>query len=141
VVESYELIWDRGPPTCSDGYDQAFGTSVSFVVAGKGEIHFALEATGCIPQQDFNAKNTQAYTITGGTGIYAGASGTGKVERTFDLTRPTLTGATNKTVKARKGAKSARVVFRVTAQDDRDGAVPVSCSPARGAPSGSAERG
>ena len=34
---------------------------------------------------------------------------------------PTLAGATNKTVRAKKGAKSARVTFRVTAQDDRDG--------------------
>ena len=46
----------------------------------------------------------------------------------FDLTRPTLTGASNKTMKARKGAKSARVAFGVTAQDDRDGALPVKCS-------------
>ena len=50
----------------------------------------------------------------------------------FDVTRPTLTGATSKKVKAKKGAKSARVVFRVTAQDDRDGALPVSCAPRSG---------
>ena len=46
----------------------------------------------------------------------------------FDLTRPTLAGATNKTVRARKGAKSARVAFRVTAQDDRDGTLRVACT-------------
>ena len=47
----------------------------------------------------------------------------------FDTTPPTLTGAMNKTVRARKRAKIARVTFRVTAQDDRDGARPVSCVP------------
>ncbi|MFN0153504.1 MAG: HYR domain-containing protein [Gaiella sp.] len=46
----------------------------------------------------------------------------------FDVTPPTLAGATNKTVRAKKGAKSARVVVGVTAQDDRDGTLPVSCS-------------
>jgi hypothetical protein len=50
----------------------------------------------------------------------------------FDLTRPILTGAVNKTVRAKRGAKSARVVFKVTAHDDRDGAVPVACSPRPG---------
>src|SRR5262249_51632293 len=61
-----------------------------------------------------------------GTETWAGTLTAPGVE--FDLTPPTLTGATNKTVKAKKGSKSARVAFRVTAQDDRDGALPVSCS-------------
>ena len=99
---------------------------------------------------------TQSFTVTGGTGAYAGASGSGTLARSlsqgniprygtetwtgtlevpgleFDVTRPTLTGATSKKVKAKKGARSARVAFRVTAQDDRDGAVPVSCAPRSG---------
>ncbi len=102
------------------------------------------------------ATQTQTFTVTGGTGIYAGASGTGTVKRAlgttpygsfgsetwtgtltvpgldFDVTRPTLAGATNKTVRAKKGAKSAPVAFRVTAQDDRDGTLPVACSPRSG---------
>ena len=154
VTESYPLAFNRGSPTCPPDYDQAFGTSVRFVVAGKGEIHFALAANECIFRLDYAGKFKQAYTITGGTGIYAGASGTGTVGRRFnttgtqgveiwtgtlsvpglefDVTRPTLTGATSKTVKARKGAKSARVVFRVAATDDRDGTLPVTCVPRSG---------
>jgi hypothetical protein len=51
----------------------------------------------------------------------------------FDLTPPTLSGATTKTVRAKKkGAKSARIAFRVTAQDDRDGARPVARTPRSG---------
>lgn len=95
----------------------------------------------------------QEFTITGGTGPFAEASGRGNVagraigggegsERwtgtlevpgvTFDLTPPVISGATNKTVKAKKGAKSARVTFRVTAQDDTDGVVPTRCVPRSG---------
>jgi hypothetical protein len=95
---------------------------------------------------------TQAFTVTGGTGTYAGASGTGVVTRSlgstdtgsagtetwtgtltvpgleFNVTAPTLAGATNKTVRAKKGAKSARVTFKVTAQDDTDVVVPAGCN-------------
>ena len=95
----------------------------------------------------------QEFTITGGIGSFAEASGRGTVagraigmgvgsERltgtlevpgvTFDLTPPVISGATNKTVKAKEGAKSARVTFRVTAQDDTDGVVPTRCRPQSG---------
>jgi hypothetical protein len=49
--------------------------------------------------------------------------------REFDVTPPTLTlhGAVSKTARAREGARSARVTFKVTATDGVDGAVPVSC--------------
>ena len=50
----------------------------------------------------------------------------------FNITPPVLTGATNKTVKAKKGAKSARVTFQVTAQDDKDGALSATCLPRSG---------
>ena len=52
---------------------------------------------------------------------------------TFDLTAPTLNGAAPKTVRvAKKGAKNARVTFKVTATDDVDGTLPVSCQPRSG---------
>ena len=101
----------------------------------------------------------QTFTITGGTGIYAGASGSGTLERAlgggeqagtrygretwtgtltvpgldFDVVAPTISGAISKTMKAKKGAKNARVTYRVTAQDDRDGAVGVMDDPVGGA--------
>jgi hypothetical protein len=151
VTESYEF--GLGPPSCPVGSGEALASSSRFVVAGKGEIHFALAEGGCISEQEPIYNQTQAYRITGGTGIYAGASGSGTVERRlggptatgrhgtetwtgtlsvpgleFDTTRPTLTGATNKTVRAAKHAKTARVRFTVTAQDDRDGVVPIRCT-------------
>jgi hypothetical protein len=100
---------------------------------------------------------TQAFTITGGTGIFGNASGTGAVERVlgaatstgragfetwkgtlvvpgleFDVTAPTLSGAVGKTVRAPRGAKSVRVRFTVTASDDADGPLPVTCRPRSG---------
>jgi hypothetical protein len=94
----------------------------------------------------------QAFTVTGGTGIYAGASGSGTVERSvsggtgtetwtgtivapateFDLTAPTLSGAVSKTVRAPKGAKRVRVTYGVTASDAVDGAVSAACAPRSG---------
>ena len=45
---------------------------------------------------------------------------------------PKLTGAVAKTVRAAKGAKSARVTFKVKATDDDGGDLPVSCWPRSG---------
>ena len=50
----------------------------------------------------------------------------------FDLTAPTFRGAVPKTVRAAKGAKTARVTFKVTAVDAVDGAVPTACQPKSG---------
>ena len=44
------------------------------------------------------------------------------------MTKPTLFGARSKTVRAARGAKTARVTFTVTARDAVDGARPVRCS-------------
>ena len=153
VSENYDFFWKWGPPSCPATGAKPLATTGRLIVANKGELHFALaDGAHCVPEQDLVRTEPQDFAITGGTGVYQGASGSGVVERVlnfgsgtekwigtlvvpgveFDLTRPRLTGATNKTVKARKDAKSARVVFRVTAQDDRDGALPVSCSPRSG---------
>ncbi len=98
------------------------------------------------------------FAITGGTGPFAATSGTGTLEQrwfnwarapdvggetwagtlevpglTFDVTPPTLSGATAKTVQVpKKGAKRARVTFKMTATDDVDGAVPVASVPRSG---------
>jgi hypothetical protein len=102
------------------------------------------------------------FTITGGTGMFAGASGGGTFKAdiglleddqyfdaedpgdwikdtwtgtlavpgaTFDLTAPVINGAHPKTVVAAKGAKSARVVYAVTAHDNIDGSVPSPVTP------------
>lgn len=157
VTEKYEFPVGLGPPACAQSDGKALASSNRFVVAGRGEIHFTLAEGGCMVQAGIY-NETQAYSITGGTGIYAAASGSGTVERNlgeegqtgrhgpetwtgtlsvpgleFDATRPTFTGATKKTVRAAKGAKTRRVRFTVTAHDDRDVVAPVvRCTPRSG---------
>ena len=132
-----------------------FETTVRLEVAGKGELQLAVDRYRgeCISSSLILSR---AFTITGGSGIYAGASGGGTVShqavatpsgsagtdtwtgtlnvpgREFDVTPPTLRGAVNKTVRARRGAKRVRVTYRVTASDAVDGSVPVSCQPRSG---------
>jgi hypothetical protein len=158
VTEAYSYFVHLGPPLCSQNNEKVLDYPVRWVVANKGEIEFAVAAIPqCIAASPGVESVTQSFTVTGGTGIYSGASGSGTVARAlgessgstfrgvetwtgtlsvagldFDVTAPTLAGAANKTVKAKKRAKSARVTFQVTAQDDRDGALPVTCSPRSG---------
>jgi hypothetical protein len=157
VTENYEFLVGLGPPWCPDGFGEALDSSSSFVVAGRGEIHSALAEGGCIPVEEPIYNQTQAYRITGGTGIYAGASGSGTVERRlrgptptgrhgtetwkgtlsvpgleFDVTPPTLSGPTSKTVRVPRRARRVRVTYKVTASDAVDGRVPVTCRPRSG---------
>jgi hypothetical protein len=97
----------------------------------------------------------ETFTVTGGSGIYAGASGSGTVTTAsfgppsftgndtwsgtlvvpgheFDLTAPHIDGAISRVVRAPRRATGVRVSFAVTAADDRDGAVPVVCLPRSG---------
>jgi hypothetical protein len=127
-------------------------TSGRLVVAGKGELHFSLaEGVRCVEIEPVR-NEPQNFLITGGTGSYQGASGSGTLERSlsggvgsetwtgtvvapsveFDVTPPTLSGATSKTVRAPKGATRVRVRYRVTASDNADSQVPVTCTPRSG---------
>ena len=151
---SYTAI--RAPLQCPSGY-KLLGYRARFAVDRKEEIHLAVaETPDCVPDQEAARTTPQSFTITGGTGIYTGASGSGRVERRlvptpvgaagtetyvgtlavpgheFDLTAPTISGARSKTVRAPKKASRVRVTFRVTAQDDVDGPLRASCSPASG---------
>jgi len=135
--------------------DRVFETTVRLVVARKGELQLAVDRYRgeCISS---SLNLSRAFTITGGSGVYAGASGGGTVTHRysptpsgssgtdtwtgtlsvsgleFDVTPPTLSGVVNKTVRARKGSKRVRVTYRVTASDAVDGSVPVSCQPRSG---------
>ena len=152
VSESYTWFFRIGPPTCPSDLGKPLATTGRLVVAGKGELHFALaEGVKCVDVEPLR-NEPQDYTITGGTGLYAGASGSGTVERSlgggvgterwsgtlvapeveFDVSPPTLTGAKPKTVRAPKGAKRVRVTYKVTARDGVDGELPVACQPRSG---------
>ena len=161
VAGTYAYLVDHGPPSCAGGLLKALAYPIRFAVSSKGEIQADVaEGAQCLDEVSIRTQ-PQTFTITGGTGIYAGASGSGTLERVlgqdtcrgsvcgrfgyetwtgtlmvpgldFDVTAPTFSGATSKTVKAKKGAKSARVTYQVTAQDDRDGTVPATCAPKSG---------
>jgi HYR domain-containing protein len=152
VTATYVWVFRVGPPTCPSILTKPLATTGRLAVAGKGELRFALsDGAGCVDVEPVR-NEPQTFTITGGTGLYAGASGSGTVERSvsegvgtetwtgtlvapgteFDVTAPTLTGAASKTVRAPKGAKRARVTYKVTASDAVDGPVPATCAPRSG---------
>ena len=96
-------------------------------------------------------KGTETFTVTGGSGKLAGASGAGTVDHfsngpglrgydiwsgtlvvpgfEFDVAPPTITGAADTRVRAPRKAQRIRVRYHVSASDDVDGAVPVACKP------------
>jgi hypothetical protein len=157
VAEAYTWISDIGPPSCPEASGITRAYPIRFVVAGKGEIHFAIAgAAQCVSQEAVRTQG-QTFTVTGGTGIYAGATGSGTVERKlgtatdtgrsgsetwtgtlsvagmeFDTTPPVLSGASAKTVRAPRRVRRVRVTYKLTARDNVDGSIPVTCQPASG---------
>jgi hypothetical protein len=152
VTETYTWSYRMGPPTCPSGVGKPLATTGRLVVVGRGEIHFAIaDGARCIEQEPLRNER-QDFTITGGTGAYEGASGSGRLERAlelgrgtedwigtlvvpgleFDVAPPALSNARSKTVRAPKGAKRVRVTYSVTARDVVDGQVPVTCAPRSG---------
>ena len=152
TAENYVWGFRLGPPKCPANLVKPLATTGRLVVAGKGELHFALaDGTECVDLEPVR-NMPQDFTITGGAGSYEGATGSGRVQRSlggdvgtetwigtiiaprvaFDVTPPTLAGATSKTVRAPKGAKRVRVTYKVTANDAVDGVVAVSCFPRSG---------
>jgi hypothetical protein len=151
VTESYTFfVQENG---CGDSH-RVLETTARLEIAGKGALRLALDRPqGCIPNA---LVVSRAFTITGGSGIYTGASGSGIVNSQahqtftgaagtdtwtgtltvpgleFDVTPPTLSGTVNRTVRARRRSKRARVTYNVTAVDEADGSVPVSCRPRSG---------
>ena len=125
---------------------------LTLTVANRGRIDLVASDPTC--QRDDSPSGSMVFTVTGGSGIYAGARGDGtlavnQIEGTtkarfawdgtitvpglrFDTTPPTLTGLTNRTVKAPRTAKRRLVTYTVTAADTVDGSVPAVCLPRSG---------
>ena len=157
VSASYTWALDAGSPTCAAGEAKVLGYSVALDVAGKGALMLAVAELGRCVAQEPSRNEPQSFTIVGGTGLYAGASGQGTVERLlgqtssgasgretwtttlnvpgleFDIVAPAITVAVPKPVRVSKTAKRARVRYRTAGLDAVDGAVPVVCRPRSGA--------
>jgi len=146
VSSSYTWFFAAGD--CPPPLVKPFATTGQIVVAQKGEIDFDLAEGTCIEVEPVH-NEPQHLTITGGTGIYQGASGEGTAARSlsggvgrehwtgtltvpgleFDLTPPKIAGAVRKTVRAPARAKRVRVAYKVTARDAVDGVVAARCAP------------
>jgi hypothetical protein len=133
-----------------------FHLTAGIAVAGKGEIDVsAVSHTPICPCS--TSPVAFDYQVTGGTGVYRGAEGSGTVVDTlransatggvgndawagsltvpgyaFDTTPPAIAGAVAKSVKAPAGTKRARVRYEVTAHDAGAGPVTLSCMPRSG---------
>lgn len=156
VTETYVFMAD--PTPCPNEAWTILEFDVRLSVEGKGDLNLRLAGIPlCIPAPGVPGASPQAFTVTSGTGIYAGASGGGTLTRIagfpgvnvrgadtwtgtiavpgvvqFDLTAPTIVGAKPKAVRAPRKTKQARVTYQLTATDDVDGVVPVSCRPPSG---------
>jgi hypothetical protein len=155
VAESYDYALENAPEGCpipAEGDSLLLPpTTARLVVAGKGGIDVNISGTGCVTRSG-NFQPSEPFTITGGSGAYAGASGSGTVTTAsygppsfsgndswvgtlvvpgldFDLTPPVLTGAHSRTVRVSKRLKRVRVAYAVTAVDAVDGTRPVGCRP------------
>ena len=153
VSEAYTFIVDTNSPNCPGG-DFLLASAGKLKVVGKGEIAVALAGpSDCYVPSESVLQARQPFTITGGTGPFVGASGSGVVEHNtqssgggssgtdtwvgmlavpgfaFDLTPPVITGAVAKSVRAPRGKARVRVAFRVNALDEVDSAVGVTCVP------------
>jgi hypothetical protein len=156
VFESYTFSVDQDAPGCLDG-DILLAGSGQLTVAGKGVISVALAAgSDCFRPPAAVLQASRPFTIAGGTGIYADASGFGTLNHDvhagptggtgndtwsgslsvpgldFDVTAPKISGAVGRKVRAHHGMNRARVVYTVTARDDIDGVVRATCQPPSG---------
>jgi hypothetical protein len=159
MKETHNYVLENGPagcvPTPPADAVRLIPSTVVLSVAGKGSVDLSTSGTGCLFRIG-TLIATETFTITGGSGAYAGASGGGTVEThfnppgnsfsgadiwtgtlivpgyAFDLTPPTIKGAKNRTVRVPRRAKRVRVKYSVTAVDDVDSNVPVTCRPRSG---------
>ncbi len=155
VQESWDPVVDETPAGCGPASLRFLPSTARFTVSGKGAIDVQVNGSDCLP---FNppspVRGAETFTVTGGSGKFAGASGTGTIDHfsngpgapgrdtwngtlvvpgiEFDLTPPTIAGAGDIRVRAPRNTKRIRVRYHVGARDDVDGAVPVACRPKSG---------
>jgi hypothetical protein len=155
VEESWDPVVVEYPAGCGPDSLRFLPSTGRLTVSDKGAIDVQVNGAECLP---FNppspVKGTETFTVTGGSGKFAGASGAGTINHfsngpglpghdtwsgtlvvpgfEFDLTPPTIMGAADHRVRAPRNTKRIRVRYHVSARDDVDGAVPVACQPKSG---------
>jgi hypothetical protein len=150
VTETGILVVQSPHTSC-----EVWQSTRTLAVKDTGTFQLSAQSSGCLDSGGGGLQQaTLAFTVTGGTGAYTGASGSGTdlisgvgvglrggevlagtltaPDTTFDLTPPVFGGAKAKTVKAPKHAKRVRVKYTVTATDAVSGAVPAACKPHSG---------
>jgi hypothetical protein len=154
VEESWEPVVDETGAGCGPASLRFLPSTARFTVSGKGAIDVQVNGA-CLPfTPPSPVVGTETYTVTGGSGKFAEASGAGRLKQlsngpglpgndtwsgtldvpgfAFDLTPPRIMGAADIRVRAPRKAQRIRVPYHVTASDDVDGAVPVACQPKSG---------
>jgi hypothetical protein len=150
VSESYLLFVEDPDSSC-----EVWHATPVLTVRGKGKLDLATRApNGCVVPTTGVLNASLVFTITGGSGRYAGASGQGTLETRggpgttgrntdtlggsltvpnlrFDTSPPVINGAVSNTVVAPRSARAIRVFYRVSARDTGRG-VPVTCKPRSG---------
>jgi hypothetical protein len=153
TVTYYKLL-----PYEEDCFIQHNNTAVIEVV-GKGTLEVSRAGRGCGSGPPPREDGPLEFAVSGGSGRYAGASGslvyrssvgagnpacrcgtaTDRWSGTFtvpgvefDTTPPVLSGAVSKTVRASRKKRRVRVRYTVTAADTVDGSLPVACRPRSG---------
>jgi len=161
VSQSYVYPVETQPGSACLGGFYVLPYSARLIVKGKGEIRLDLDAAkSCLqgPPSNTVLSPRHVFTVTGGSDVYAGASGSGVVRRTqvhrtsaghgagtdiwegtlvvpnleFDRTPPTIAGAVAKVVNAPRNATQVRVRYQLAATDNADRMVPVVCKPRSG---------
>jgi HYR domain len=155
VEESWDPVVDETPASCGPASLRFLPSTGRLTVSGKGAIDVQVNGSGCLPfHPPLPVKGAETFTVTGGSGKFAEASGAGTINHfsngpglpgrdtwrgtlavpgmVFDLTPPTITGAVDKRIRAPRTTQRARVRYQVSGRDDVDGAVPVACRPKSG---------
>jgi hypothetical protein len=159
VTESYVFAAETATqPACPVGYNKALSYAATITVTRRGKLFLSVARSDkCLDTATTEILDvTQTFTVTGGSGVFAGASGSGTLTRTntgfgvhghgvdhwdgtlvapsfvLDVTPPRITGASNKLVRAPRTAQAVRVRYVVAARDVVDGTVAVTCKPRSG---------
>jgi hypothetical protein len=156
VSQSY--VFAAETAACPDSQQKALSYPATLTVERKGELFLSVAGSDkCLSTDTTEVLDvTQTFTVTGGSGVFAGASGSGTLTRTDtgfaahgfgvdhwdgtlaapnyvpDLTPPTIKGAHNRLLHAPRGVKRLRVRYKVTALDYADGALRPTCRPRSG---------